>query len=106
MLLVASALVTSALVTSALLASALVGRVARRDRPVRTGGRVAVLTNAMDPGVLAVTACTARGQTVAPLSGRRWTAWRRGGISLISSQCVVDLRSRHQEWLVQQEQPA
>jgi hypothetical protein len=57
------------LVASALVTSALVGPVARRDRPVPTGGRVAVVTNAMDPDALIVIAGTACSQTVAPPSG-------------------------------------
>lgn len=71
-----------------------------------TGGRVAVMTNAKDPGVLAVTACTARGvtrdATVEPPLDRLAAV----SIPLISSQGVVDLRPRHQEWLVQQDQAA
>ena len=44
------------------------------NQPVPAGSRVAIVTNAMDPGVLTAAACTAGGLTVASLSDLRPTA--------------------------------
>jgi len=62
------------------------------SQPVPEGNRVAVVTNAMDPGVLAAAACAASGLTVTPPSAPVLDALKAAGIPPVTSQGVVDLR--------------
>jgi acyl-CoA synthetase (NDP forming)/GNAT superfamily N-acetyltransferase len=62
------------------------------NQPVPAGSRVAVVTNALDPGVLAAAACSRSGLTMAPLSAPTLGALRAAGISPPRAQGVVDLR--------------
>jgi len=62
------------------------------NQPVPAGNRVAIVTNALDPGVLAAAACAGSGLTVAPLSAPALDRLLAAGIPLVQAQGVVDLR--------------
>ncbi len=62
------------------------------NQPVPAGSRVAIVTNAVDPGVLAAAACTAGGLTVAPLSASTQDRLTAAGIPPVPAPGVVDLR--------------
>ncbi len=62
------------------------------NQPVPAGSRVAIVTNAIDPGVLAAAACTAAGLTVVPLSAPALSRLEAAGIPPVAAQGVVDLR--------------
>ncbi len=62
------------------------------NQPVPAGRRVAIVTNALAPGVLAATACTAGGLTVAVLPAPTLARLSAAGIPPVPAQGVVDLR--------------
>ncbi len=61
-------------------------------QPVPAGSRVAIVTNAMGPGVLAAAACTAGGLTLEPLSEPTQDRLAAAGIPPIPAPGVGDLR--------------
>ena len=62
------------------------------NQPVPAGNRVAIVTNALDPGVLAAAACAGSGLTVAPLSAPTLERLAAAGIAPARAPGVVDLR--------------
>jgi acyl-CoA synthetase (NDP forming)/RimJ/RimL family protein N-acetyltransferase len=62
------------------------------NQPVPAGSRVAIVTNALDPGMLAAAACAGSGLTVAPLSAPTLDRLLAAGIPPVQAQGVVDLR--------------
>jgi acyl-CoA synthetase (NDP forming)/GNAT superfamily N-acetyltransferase len=61
------------------------------NQPVPPGSRVAIVTNAIDPGMLTVAACAASGLTMAPLSSPTLDRLFAAGINA-AARGVVDLR--------------
>ena len=62
------------------------------NQPVPAGSRVAIVTNAVDPGRLAAAASTASGLTVSSLSASTLDRLGAAGIPPLPAQGVVDLR--------------
>jgi acyl-CoA synthetase (NDP forming)/GNAT superfamily N-acetyltransferase len=62
------------------------------SQPVPAGSRVAIVTNALDPGTLAATACARSGLTMAALSAPTLERLLAAGIAPVQAQGVVDLR--------------
>jgi len=62
------------------------------SQPVPEGDRVAIVTNAVDPGVLTAAACTASGLTAPPLSAPTLARLAAAGIPPVPAPGVVDLR--------------
>ena len=62
------------------------------SQPVPDGSRVAIVTNAMDPGMLAAAACAANGLAGSPLSAPARSRLAAAGITPPEAGVVVDLR--------------